>query len=74
MTNKLYLFMIQVRSHTYGNKVDGTPCAVKAARTVRGGGKSRDDVKALPITIVYGIAITAMVRRVVCLKGRPLAV
>ena len=32
-------------------KIDGTPCAVKAARTVWSGGKFRDDIKELPITI-----------------------
>jgi hypothetical protein len=30
---------------------DGTPCAVKAARTVRIGGKGGDYIKALPIDI-----------------------
>lgn len=30
---------------------DGTPCAVKAARTVWIGGKGGDDIKALPIDI-----------------------
>ena len=30
---------------------DGTPCAVKAACTVRSGGKSGDDFKGLPIAI-----------------------
>ena len=32
---------------------DGTPCAVKAARTVWNGGKGRDCIKALPIVIEY---------------------
>ena len=31
--------------------IDGTPCAVKVARTVWGGGKLRDYFKELPITI-----------------------
>ena len=44
--------------------IDGTPCAVKAACTVWAGGKDGDGIKILPIGIVYGIAITAMVRRV----------
>jgi len=30
---------------------DGAPCAVKAARTVRSGGKSGDNFKGLPIAI-----------------------
>ena len=30
---------------------DGTPCAVKAARTVWSGGKSGDYIKGLPIAI-----------------------
>ena len=30
---------------------DGTPCAVKVARTVWGGGKPGDDIKGLPIVI-----------------------
>lgn len=30
---------------------DGTPCAIKVARTVWGGGKARDNIKGLPITI-----------------------
>ena len=30
---------------------DGTPCAVKAACTVRSGGKSGDNFKGLPIAI-----------------------
>lgn len=33
---------------------------VKAVRTVWTGGKARDNIKGLPIGIVYGIAITAM--------------
>ena len=33
---------------------------VKAVRTVRSRGKDGDDLKILPIAIVYGIAITAM--------------
>lgn len=40
--------------------MDGTPCAVKVARTVWSGGKDGDNFKILPITIVYGIALTAM--------------
>lgn len=32
--------------------IDGTPCAVKAARTVWVGGKDRDNIKVLPIDIV----------------------
>ena len=31
---------------------DGTPCAVKVACTVWSGGKSGDNIKGLPITIV----------------------
>ena len=31
---------------------DGAPCAVKAACTVRRGGKSGDQIKGLPITIL----------------------
>lgn len=42
------------------NFIDGTPCTVKVVRTVWSGGKDGDHVKVLPITIVYGIAITAM--------------
>ena len=42
------------------NFIDGTPYTVKVVRTVWGGGKDGDDFKVLPITIVYGIAITAM--------------
>ena len=33
---------------------------MKVVRTVRSGGKDGDCIKILPITIVYGIAITAM--------------
>ena len=33
---------------------------MKVVRTVWGGGKDGDNFKVLPITIVYGIAITAM--------------
>ena len=33
---------------------------MKVVRTVRSGGKDGDNIKVLPITIVYGIAITAM--------------
>ena len=40
--------------------MDGTPYAVKVACTVWGGGKDEDNFKVLPITIVYGIALTAM--------------
>lgn len=29
--------------------IDGTPCAVKVARTVWGGGKLGDNIKKLPI-------------------------
>lgn len=36
------------------NEVDGTPYAVKAARTVWSGGKDGDNFKLLPITIVAG--------------------
>ncbi|MFQ4274003.1 hypothetical protein C3O95_07810, partial [Clostridioides difficile] len=32
-------------------KIDGTPCAVKVARTVWSGGKFRDYFKELPIAI-----------------------
>ena len=32
--------------------IDGTPCAVKAARTVWTGGKSGDNFKGLPIRIL----------------------
>ena len=42
------------------NFIDGTPCTVKVVCTVWSGGKDGDDFKVLPITIVYGIAITAM--------------
>ena len=35
----------------WATEFDGTPCAVKAARTVWIGGKGRDDIKALPIDI-----------------------
>lgn len=42
------------------NFIDGTPYTVKVVRTVWSGGKDGDDFKVLPITIVYGIAITAM--------------
>lgn len=42
------------------NFIDGTPCTVKVVRTVWSGGKDGDHFKVLPITIVYGIAITAM--------------
>ena len=37
----------------YSNKpqFDGTPCAVKVARTVWAGGKVRDNIKDLPISI-----------------------
>ena len=31
---------------------DGTPCAVKVARTVWVGGKDRDNIKILPIDII----------------------
>lgn len=31
---------------------DGTPCAVKVARTVWSGGKGGDNIKALPIAIL----------------------
>ena len=31
--------------------IDGTPCAGKLARTVWSGGKVRDNIKDLPITI-----------------------
>ena len=31
--------------------IDGTPCAVKVARTVWSGGKSGDNTKGLPIAI-----------------------
>ena len=31
--------------------IEGTPCAVKVARTVWSGGKARDNIKGLPITI-----------------------
>lgn len=34
-----------------GSYNDGTPCAGKLARTVWSGGKPRDTVKGLPITI-----------------------
>ena len=30
---------------------DGAPCARKLARTVRSGGKARDNIKGLPIAI-----------------------
>lgn len=37
---------------------DGTPCEVKVSRTVWSGGKGKDSIKTLPITInryeVYG--------------------
>lgn len=33
--------------------VDGAPCAVKAACTVRVRGKDRDNVKVLPIDIAF---------------------
>lgn len=42
------------------NFIDGTPCTVKVVCTVWSRGKDGDDVKVLPIAIVYGIAITAM--------------
>lgn len=42
------------------NFIDGTPYTVKIVRTVWSGGKDGDNFKVLPITIVYGIAITAM--------------
>ena len=42
------------------NFIDGTPCTVKVVCTVWSGGKDGDYFKVLPITIVYGIAITAM--------------
>ena len=32
--------------------VEGTPCAVKVARTVWSGGKPGDNIKWLPITIL----------------------
>ncbi|MGG1166282.1 MULTISPECIES: hypothetical protein [Bacillus cereus group] len=32
--------------------LDGTPCAMKVARTVWGGGKAGDNFKSLPITII----------------------
>ncbi len=38
------------------NNFDGAPCAVKAARTVLGGGKSGDDFKGLPIAIRRKVA------------------
>lgn len=40
--------------------IDGTLYAMKVARTVWSGGKDGDNFKILPITIVYGIALTAM--------------
>lgn len=40
--------------------IDGAPCAVKVACTVWAGGKDGDTIKVLPISIVYGIALTAM--------------
>ena len=33
------------------SQLDGTPCAVKVACTVWSGGKCRDNIKVLPITI-----------------------
>ena len=39
------------------NFIDGTPCAMKVARTVWSRGKDGDNLKVLPIAIVYGIAI-----------------
>jgi hypothetical protein len=35
----------------WATEFDGTPCAVKAARTVWSGGKGGDYIKALPIAI-----------------------
>lgn len=34
------------------SSTDGTPCAVKIARTVWSGGKAGDNFKGLPITII----------------------
>jgi len=39
------------------NFIDGTPCTVKVVRTVWSRGKDGDNLKVLPIAIVYGIAI-----------------
>ena len=39
---------------------DGTPCAVKVARTVWSGGKVGDNLKDLPITILYSIGVDLM--------------
>lgn len=38
---------------------DGTPCAVKVACTVWSGGKARDDIRGLPITIELGLYLYA---------------
>ena len=38
---------------------DGTPCAVKVACTVWSGGKARDDIRGLPITIELGFHLYA---------------
>lgn len=44
--------------------LDGTPCAVKVARTVWTGGKDGDIIKVLPIGII-DIADTSAVKRCV---------
>ena len=43
--------MCKLRLKPCATEFDGTPCAVKAARTVWSGGKGGDYIKALPIAI-----------------------
>ena len=43
-----------IQDHFNQNRImkDGTPCAVKVARTVWSGGKAGDYIKGLPIAII----------------------
>lgn len=54
------MLILITKCEQWSLRIGGAPCAVKAACTVRTGGKGGDAIKTLPIGIVYGIAITAM--------------
>lgn len=47
------LVMREVGMASSRDNPDGTPCMVKAARTVWSGGKIRDSIKDLPITMAH---------------------
>lgn len=46
-------FQLEMKNYHKQVNIDGTPYAVKVARTVWSGGKDGDNIKILPITIFW---------------------